>query len=158
MNCQTKLRINHLTAVKSITILEKKIPFYFEPKDIDDITWIKPEHLKTGEDIIILGKTFYFGKTDDFTKHYYKERFGIDLPQIEIVEKPKRPHVKIVPPHGLGKPEETLQDCYVFERYPLGRFYPSHVAKSKEMADTVLRFAARMALIVSTTKRTRYRW
>ncbi|GFS66128.1 EF-hand domain-containing protein 1, partial [Nephila pilipes] len=121
-----------------------KIPFYLEPRDGDDITWIIPEHLKTGVDLIILGKTFYFGKTDEFTKHYYKEHFGVDLPQIEIVEKPKPPIPKVVPPHGIGKPEETLQDCFAFHKEPSRRFYPRIPRKTKEMADTVLRFAACM--------------
>ncbi|GIY12101.1 EF-hand domain-containing protein 1 [Caerostris extrusa] len=86
---------------------------YLNPSDMDTVEWIKPEHLKTGEDLVILGKTFFLCKSDEFTTHYYKEHFGIDIPQIEVMEKPKPAQFKaIVPPFDFGVNEETLQDCF----------------------------------------------
>ncbi|KAF8776923.1 EF-hand domain-containing protein 1 [Argiope bruennichi] len=122
----------------------EKLPCYLEPRDTDDITWIKPEHLKTGEDLKILGKTFFLGKADEFTRHYYREHFGIELLQIEIMEKPKPLPCKIIPPHGIGKYEETLQDCFKPYDQPPKRIHHPIRPMPAEIVNTVLRFAAKM--------------
>ncbi|GBN38003.1 EF-hand domain-containing protein 1, partial [Araneus ventricosus] len=121
-----------------------KLPCYLEPRDTDDVTWIKPEHLKTGEDLLILGKTFFLAKTDEFTRHYYREHFGVELPQIEVMEKPKPLPCKIIPPHGIGKYEETLQDCFLPYSQPPKRIHHAIPPKPVEIVNTVLRFAAQM--------------
>ncbi|GIY63572.1 EF-hand domain-containing protein 1 [Caerostris darwini] len=120
-----------------------KLPCYLDPSDMDTVAWIKPEHLKTGEDMQILGKTFFLCKSDEFTTHYYKEHFGIDIPQIEVMEKPKPAVFKaIVPPFDFGKNEETLQDCFHPYSKPPKRIPHQFSTKPAEFMNTILRFAA----------------
>lgn len=77
--CQTFLLI----------FLENFPTSYMELKD-DDVVWFKPEDFRTGKNIVILGKKVFLYDCDHFTRHYYKEHFGIeDMESIEVLEKPK---------------------------------------------------------------------
>ncbi|KAF8767126.1 EF-hand domain-containing protein 1 [Argiope bruennichi] len=85
---------------------------YLEVKE-DDMTWFKPEDLRTGKDVVILGKKIFLYDCDEFTRHYYKTHYGIeDMESIAVAEKPKPAVPRILPPHtGIGNWEDSLQNC-----------------------------------------------
>ncbi|KAG8194775.1 hypothetical protein JTE90_017217 [Oedothorax gibbosus] len=103
---------------------------YMELKDDDaqclfrplcDVVWFRPEDFRTGKNIVILGKKVFLYDCDPFTRHYYKEHFGIDdMECIEVLEKPKPQTPKIFPPHnGIGTWDDSLQNCIsLFPRRP----------------------------------------
>ncbi|XP_035207049.1 EF-hand domain-containing protein 1-like [Stegodyphus dumicola] len=120
-----------------------KIPCYLEPLEDDDLTCIGPGHLKMQEDIDILGRKIFLTSCDEFTHTFYREHYGIDMPQVEVLEKPKAKTPVLIPTHQYGPWEEGFLDCLDPVSIPK-RIHHSMQPKSEEIMKTVLRFSACM--------------
>lgn len=67
-----------------------------EISDQEVLEWYTAKDFIVGKPLTILGRTFFIYDCDPFTRHYYKEKFGIsDLPCIDISKK-EQPPVKQV--------------------------------------------------------------
>ncbi|KAM5256915.1 EF-hand domain-containing protein 1 [Ctenodactylus gundi] len=78
------------------------------------LEWYTAKDFIVGKPLTIHGRTFFIYDCDQFTRQYYKEKFGIpDLPRIDI-SKPEPPPVKqeLPPYNGYGQIEDSVQNCY----------------------------------------------
>lgn len=67
-----------------------------EISDQEVLEWYTAKDFIVGKPLTILGRTFFIYDCDPFTRHYYKEKFGIsDFPCIDISKK-EQPPVKQV--------------------------------------------------------------
>ena len=116
--------------------------------------------LKLGMEISICGKKILLHDCDQFTRDYYKVKFGIDgMVAVDVSPPLPRPTVKQVPPYtGLGTEEDSLTSWLggnsLEPKPPTRDFFKFHALDRKGYDSHVLRFSARL-LKENTVDRTR---
>ena len=116
--------------------------------------------LKLGMEIVICGKKILLHDCDQFTRDYYKVKYGIDgMVAVDVAPPLPRPTVKQVPPYtGLGTEEDSLTSWLggnsLEPRPPTRDFFKFHALDRNGYDSHVLRFSARL-LKENTVDRTR---
>ena len=106
--------------------------------------------LKLGMEISICGKKILLHDCDQFTRDYYKVKYGIDgMVAVDVSPPLPRPTVKQVPPYtGLGTEEDSLTSWLggnsLEPRPPTRDFFKFHALDRKGYDSHVLRFSARL--------------
>ena len=116
--------------------------------------------LKLGMEIVICGKKILLHDCDQFTRDYYKVKYGIDgMVAVDVAPPLPRPTVKQVPPYtGLGTEEDSLTSWLggnsLEPKPPTRDFFKFHALDRNGYDSHVLRFSARL-LKENTVDRTR---
>ena len=116
--------------------------------------------LKLGMEIVICGKKILLHDCDQFTRDYYKVKYGMDgMVAVDVAPPLPRPIVKQVPPYtGLGTEEDSLTSWLggnsLEPRPPTRDFFKFHALDRNGYDSHVLRFSARL-LKENTVDRTR---
>lgn len=116
--------------------------------------------LKLGMEITICGKKILLHDCDQFTRDYYKVKYGMDgMVAVDVAPPLPRPTVKQVPPYtGLGTEEDSLTSWLggnsLEPKPPTRDFFKFHALDRNGYDSHVLRFSARL-LKENTVDRTR---
>ncbi|XP_070274534.1 EF-hand domain-containing protein 1 [Myotis yumanensis] len=111
-----------------------------EISDQEVLEWYTAKDFIVGKPLTILGRTFFIYDCDPFTRHYYKEKFGIsDLPCIDVSKKEQPPVKQELPPYnGFGPVDDSAQNCFVL----IPKAPKKDVIKMLMNENKVLRFSA----------------
>lgn len=120
-------KIPHLTHYPGMTLKKEE---YYNPSD-----------LICGKTIRIYNRECFIFNCDEFTKRYYKEKFGITQTPIELGKKATKKFYNPVPPYnGYGSEEDSLQNCYSLQPKPPKK----NLNKMFNEDQYILRFEARL--------------
>jgi hypothetical protein len=125
----------------------KAIPASF-PSSVMEYTedevkeWLSPKDFGIGKTINILGRKFIVCDCDDFTKNFYRVKFGVtDFAPVKADQPVAQPVKMVIPPYnGFGSPEDSLQSCLSLIPQPPKKDF----IKMLENDGKILRFAAVM--------------
>ncbi|KAL6078584.1 hypothetical protein STEG23_011153, partial [Scotinomys teguina] len=84
-----------------------------EISDQEVLEWYTAKDFIVGKPLTILGRTFFIYDCDQFTRQYYKDKFGMpDLPRIDVSKHEPPPVKQELPPYnGYGLIEDSAQNC-----------------------------------------------
>ncbi|XP_036023862.1 EF-hand domain-containing protein 1 isoform X2 [Onychomys torridus] len=85
-----------------------------EISDQEVLEWYTAKDFIVGKSLTILGRTFFIYDCDQFTRQYYKDKFGMpDLPRIDVSKHEPPPVKQELPPYnGYGLIEDSAQNCF----------------------------------------------
>ncbi|KAL4220640.1 EF-hand domain-containing member C2 [Mactra antiquata] len=107
----------------------------------------KDSDLTLGAVLNVWGRKFLLVDCDDFTKEYYRTKFGIDdFPSVQYKQDPYKSQGREWPPYnGWGSEEDSLCSCMGLLPKPPRRDFIKFMEKDRRGLDSnVLRFLARM--------------
>ncbi|NWH56083.1 EFHC1 protein, partial [Geococcyx californianus] len=109
-----------------------------EISDEEVLEWYTAKDFAVGKSTNLFGRTFFIYDCDDFTRNFYRDKFGItDFQPVEMKKKPPKEVPQVIPPYdGFGMPEDSLQNCFsLFPKPP-----KKDVIKMLEKGNKVLRY------------------
>ncbi|KAM6279843.1 EF-hand domain-containing protein 1 isoform 3-T3 [Porphyrio hochstetteri] len=105
------------------TFVDRKKTFpscVLEISDLEVLEWHTAKDFAVGKATTILGRTFFIYDCDNFTRNFYRDKFGItDFQPVEINKKQPEEVPQVIPPYnGFGILEDSLQNCFSLHPKP----------------------------------------
>lgn len=102
--------------------------------------------LQVGSYINVYGRTILIRDADDFTKDFYKSKYGVDKFNVKSPATPQPTNPRVIPPYnGFGSEEDSLCSCMGLIPKPPQRDFIKFMEKDRSgLNSNVLRFVAYM--------------